>query len=115
MKCLRSGCNRTKALLEGLVSQHFLNLAIDNDDRADGLLRMARQIWQYYTSQTSHRQDALKLEPVDMIYVRIRDMAVNPQDGFRPEYAARLRTKLNLPAPAAPPTNTPPTAVPQPK
>jgi hypothetical protein len=105
--------NRTKALIEGLVSQHFMNLAIDNDDRADGLLRMARQVWQFYTSQTSQRQEALKLEPMDQIYLRIRDMAVDPEAGFRPEYAARIRTKLSLPAPVAPSTNLPPAAVPQ--
>lgn len=105
--------NRTKALIEGLVSQHFMNLAIDNDDRADGLLRMARQVWQFYTSQTSQRQEALKLEPMDRIYLRIRDMAVDPEAGFRPEYAARIRTKLSLPAPVAPSTNLPPAAVPQ--
>ena len=105
--------NRTKALIEGLVSQHFLNLAIDNDDRADGLLRMARQIWNYYMSNTSQRQAALNLEPMDQIYLRIRDMAIDPVSGFRPEYAARIRTKLSLPAPVAPTTNTPPAIAPQ--
>lgn len=98
--------NRTKAVIEGLVSQYFFNLAIDNDDRAEGFLRMARQVWQFYTSETAHRQDALKLEPMDGILVRFRDMAINPENGFRPEYAARIRTKLNLPPPPAT-TNSP--------
>lgn len=98
--------NRTKALIEGFVSQHFLNLAIDNDERAEGLIRMARQVWDFYTSNTSRRGDALKLEPMNAIYTRIRDMAVDPNGGFRPEYAARIRTKLNLPPPP-PITNSP--------
>ncbi|MBK8000267.1 MAG: hypothetical protein IPK15_16485 [Verrucomicrobia bacterium] len=42
--------NRTKAVLEGLMIQHFENLAIDNDDRAEGLMLMIRKIWNYYTS-----------------------------------------------------------------
>lgn len=100
--------NRTKALIEGLVFQHFENLAIDNDDRADGLLLMARRIWQYYTSGIRQRPDALKLEPVNDMYMRIRDRLLDPATGIRPEYAARLRTKLNLPAPAAPTTNAAP-------
>ncbi len=102
--------NRTKAVIEGLVSQYFLNLALDNDDRAEGLLRLARQVWQFYTSETAHRQEVLKLEPMDKIVIRFRDMAINPENGFRPEYAARIRTKLNLPPPPA--TTNSPTATP---
>lgn len=113
--------NRTKALIEGLVSQHFLNLAIDNDERAEGLINMARKVWNFYTSNTAQRGDALKLEPMNAIYTRIRDMAVDPVNGFRPEYGARLRTKLNLPppppttnAPAAQPPVVPPASPPKP-
>jgi hypothetical protein len=102
--------NRTKALIEGLIYQNLENLALDNDDRAEGVLRMARQIWQYYTSNITKRPDALKLEPLDQMYVRIRDTVVHPVTGVRPEYAARIRTKLNLPAPALPTTNSPPAA-----
>ncbi|MBK7998656.1 MAG: hypothetical protein IPK15_08065 [Verrucomicrobia bacterium] len=102
--------NRTKAVIEGLVSQYFLNLALDNDDRADGLLRMAQQVWQFYTAETASRQEVLKLEPMEKIVLRFRDMAINPENGFRPEYAARIRTKLNLPPPPA--TTNSPTAAP---
>lgn len=100
--------NRTKALIEGLISQNLENLALDNDDRADGLLRMARQIWQYYNSNVTQRPDALKLEPLDQMYARIRDNIIDPVAGIRPEYAARIRTKLNLPAPTLPATNAAP-------
>ncbi len=106
--------NRTKAVIEGILSQHFENLAIDNDDRADGLLLMARRIWQFYTSSITQRPQALKLDPIEQMYTRIRDRIINPATGVRPEYAARIRTKLNLPAPAAPPTNAPPAVAPKP-
>jgi len=104
--------NKTKALIEGLLTQHFENLAIDNDDRAAGLLRMARQIWQFYDSAISNRRDQLRLEPIDEMYGRIRDELLKPETGLAPEYAAILRTKLGLPAPTAPPGNTQPVPVP---
>lgn len=106
--------NRTKAVIEGILAQHFENLAIDNDDRADGLLLMARRIWQFYNSSVTQRPQALKLDPIDQMYTRIRDRILDPAAGVRPEYAARIRTKLNLPAPVAPPTNAPPAVVPKP-
>jgi hypothetical protein len=36
------------------------------------------------------------------MYVRIRDELLDPKSGISSGYAARLRTKLNLPAPEAP-------------
>jgi hypothetical protein len=94
--------NRTKAIIEGLLTQHFENLAIDNDDRAEGLLRMSRQVWEAYDSSIQIRRDPLKLDPFNEMYQRIRDQLLDPKTGFPPEYAARLRTRLALPAPAAP-------------
>lgn len=102
--------NRTKAVLEGLMIQHFENLAIDNDERADGLMLMIRKIWNYYTSGVTQRPDALRLEPIPEMYTRIRDQLIDPNTGFRGEYAARIRTKLNLPPP--PPTTNAPAAAP---
>ena len=99
--------NKTKALIEGLLTQYFENLAIDNDDRAEGVLRMARQLWKYYDSSIQSRLEPLKLDPLEEMYARILDRELDPATGLLPEYAARLRTKLGLPA--APATNaTPP-------
>ncbi len=97
--------NKTRALIEGLMRQHFENLAIDNDDRAEGLLRMVRQIWQYYDSSIQQRREPLKLEPIEETYNRVRDEMLDPKTGMLPEYAARLRTRLGLPAPQAPKPN----------
>jgi hypothetical protein len=91
--------NRTKAVIEGLLTQHFENLAIDNDERADGVLRMARQVWTAYDASIAARREPLKFDPLNEMYARSRDRVLDPQTGFPPEYAARLRTKLGLPAP----------------
>jgi hypothetical protein len=99
--------NRTKALIEGWLNQHFENLILDEDDRAAAVLRMAKQIWDYYDSMTKSRAEARGMEPFPDIYRRVRDALLDPASGLPPEYAARLRTKLNLPALTAPETSPP--------
>jgi hypothetical protein len=106
--------NKTKALIEGLLTQYFENLAVDNDDRAEGVLRMARQVWTYYDSSIQARREQLKLDPFEEMYGRIRDQLLDPNTGMLPAYSARLRTRLRLPAPAAPKTNLPPSTPKQP-
>jgi hypothetical protein len=100
--------NKTRALIEGLLTQYFENLAIDNDDRAEGVLRMARRIWTYYDSSIQMRKEQLKMDPFEEIYAGIRDRLLDPNTGMPPAYAARLRTKLGLPAPSAPVAPTAP-------
>ncbi len=106
--------NRTKALIDGLLTQHFENLAIDEDDRAASLLRMARQVWDHYDSMIQSRREPLKLEPLAEMQTHIRDQLLDRQGGLPPEYRARLRTKLGLPAASPPPTNAPPSTAPPP-
>jgi hypothetical protein len=92
--------NRKKALIEGLLRQHFDNLALDEDDRATALLQMARKIWEFYDSSIQNRSAPLRFDPFPEMYTRVRDEMLDPKTGLPPEYAARLRTKLGLPAPA---------------
>jgi hypothetical protein len=94
--------NRKKALIEGLLRQHFDNLALDEDDRATALLQMAQKIWEFYDSAIRQRTSPLKFDPLPEMYTRVRDEMLDPKTGLPPEYAARLRTKLGLPAPSAP-------------
>ena len=96
---------RTTALITSLILQHLDNLAIGEDDRATGILRMSRQIYDYYVGKTSSRQVALKLPPFNNYY---QEGLSNKLQSLPPEFAARLRTSLNLPAPTAPATNAPP-------
>jgi len=100
--------DRTKALLDGLLIQHFYNLAIDEDDRAEGLDRMARQLWAYYNDRVAVRGDVLRFPPYREMKQAILKQVLDPKEGFGPLLAARLRTKLGLPAPSATNTNAPP-------
>lgn len=90
---------RTKAVLDGLIVQHFLNLALDQDDRAEVHDRQARQLWQFYDQRISNRRDPLRFPPYEDMKRAARDQLLDPQSGLLPELAARLRTKLGLPPP----------------
>jgi hypothetical protein len=106
--------NRVKAMLEGFIRQHFEHLAIDDDERAAGFLLRARSLWAFYDSSIQNRREQLRMESIEDMYRRILDDMLDPQTGIASGYAARLRTKLNLPAPVAPKTNLPPVAPKQP-
>jgi hypothetical protein len=102
--------NRVKAMLEGLIRQHFEHLAIDEDERAAGFLLRARGLWAFYDSSIQARREQLRMESIESMYTRIRDELLDPQSGISSGYAAVLRTKLNLPAREAPKTNAAPVA-----
>jgi hypothetical protein len=102
---------RTTILLEGLLTQNFLNLAIDEDDRAAGLLRMARQIYDYYQEATKRRVGIVSLRPFEEMYRDKRNDFLDPANGVSVYYRARLRTKLGLPAEAPAPASATPSAV----
>jgi len=95
---------RTTALVEGLFRQHFENLAIDEDDRAAGFLRMARQIYDYYQARVK-RREVITLPPFQEMYQNVLNELLNPANGMPDYYRARLRTKLRLPAEAPGPAS----------
>lgn len=103
--------DRTKAMLEGLILQSLVSFAFGEDDRAEGLERMARQLWEYYDSKIAGRRDPLKFPPLDEMKRTVRDQIFDPQSGFSPELVARLRARLGMPAA----TNLPPSSPPEPK
>jgi hypothetical protein len=105
--------NRKKALIQGLLVQHFENLAIDEEERAAGLLQMARQIHQYYNSTVQRRPGVLDLPSFKEMYDFVRGQLLDPKEGLPPVYRDRLRTIFNLPATPERNTNAPPAVAPK--
>lgn len=98
--------DRLKALMEGLFIQYFFNLALDEDDRAEGLEMMARQLWDFTNGRIRDQKQRLSLVPYNEMKQAGLDRLLDPQGGLAPELIARLRTKLNLPV-VAPPAPVP--------
>jgi hypothetical protein len=95
--------DRTKAVLEGMILQSLVGLALGEDDRAIGLDRMARQLWDYYDAKIARRRGPLQFPPYDEMRRTVRDQIFDPQSGFSPDLVARLRARLGMLAP----TNSP--------
>jgi hypothetical protein len=114
--------DRIKALLEGLLSSAYVNLAIDEEDQAAGYERFARLIWNRFQKEIGTQSEKrVGLPPLDVMKQEIRDQLLHPESGLDPQLQNQLRTKLNLPAAPEPaatnnvparvaPTNAPPAA-----
>ncbi len=101
---------RTVILLEGLLKQHFENKAIGEEDRAAGLLLMARKIYDYYQSSVQRRAGIITLGPFPEMYQSVLNDLLDPNNGLPKPYRDRLRTETGLPPEAAPSPNATPAA-----
>jgi len=95
------GNDRVRAAIEGLITQSYMNLAVGDDERAAGVLKIATQTWNEYKRKTAGMEDRLTLAPMEEMSARILESMLRP-GALDPELAARLRTRLGLPAPEAP-------------
>jgi hypothetical protein len=83
--------------------QYFFHVAVEDDERAEGLERMARQMWNYYANFTSKRPDPLRFPPFEQMKRTKLEQLLDPKSGFVPEIRERLRKKLGLPESAPAP------------
>ncbi len=90
------------AIIEGLLAQHYQNLALDEDDQAIAYEGMARRVYELYAARTETQEERLGLPRFNEMKRTVLDRLLDPQQGLPPQVAARLRTRLGLPAPAAP-------------
>ena len=106
------GVDRAKAAVEGLIQNSFMNMAVDNDDRAAGLMLLARKVHESFMSRIpKERIEVLGLPPFEEMVKKIRDRMLDPANKLPFEARAILRTKLRMPAETPPPasaTNAPP-------
>jgi hypothetical protein len=96
--------DRARAFIEGLILQSYESLILEDDERANGLMGMAQYLWNAYSDKNRQR---LALPPFPDMRKAVQNRLLDPEAGLPPEYAARLRTRLDLPPPAAS-TNAPP-------
>lgn len=99
--------DKTKAILEGLITSAFYNLAIGEDARAEALDRLATAVYAFYEQKVAFSQQRVGQADLGQIKQQILETLLDPNTGADPLMTAQLRTKLGLPAP----TNQPPASV----
>jgi hypothetical protein len=97
--------DQTKAVVEGYIVQHYQYLALDDDDAAQGFDNAGRKLWTIYMESAGRARAVLKFPPYEQMKKTILDDLLKP-GGMHPQLQNRLRTRLGLPAPAAPAERT---------
>ncbi len=124
------GKDKVQSAIEGMFMRHFYEVAIGEDDRAQGYLRLIREIHREYAKKVERSErDRVDLPPLAKLRQDVLDRLVNapPGDGWSPQMRLQLLTALNLPVPKDAPwltapapgtmvaqtsTNRPPTYIP---
>lgn len=91
---------RVNALVEGLIGQHFYNLAIGEYDQATGYALLARRVWErYQTKFSSKKQQAqLGLPSLAEFQQHVREQIIRGEHGFSPALREQLRANGGWPA-----------------
>lgn len=91
--------DKSTAILKGLVTRYYLDLATDEDDRAATMLRLAQKARSRYMGEIGKGQDVrIFLPEIPDLLRTVRDELLSPQSGIVPEVQAMLRTRLGLSA-----------------
>lgn len=104
------GYDRGVAVVEGFITDAYVSLAMDDDERAGGMMALAYQLWEFLRKKATGQEQRLGVPPFDDMKQAVLDRLRAPDSQLPLAYQARLRTKLNLPAPVPLPaanTNAP--------
>lgn len=89
--------DRVKAIIQGLFANAFMSLILGEYDRAEGLQRLATQVYNRFQRAVQPGGDRVTLPPLQELRQAVLDEMLNPETGLLPEYRARLATELGLP------------------
>ena len=88
-----------KSILEALITQSYMALIIDEDDRATGFMTTARKAHERYNSKVGARAGQIDMPSFKEIQKEVLDQMLDPENGLPDEMAAHLATKLQKPLP----------------
>ncbi len=109
--------DKIKALLEGLIMQWAYNLAIDEEDRAVSLERMATLVRNNYMQRIGSNKSSkerLPMPPIPEIKQQVLSRVFQAEDGLHPELQNVLRSKLGITSTPVPLAKPEPAAKPAP-
>jgi len=93
--------DRIKAAIDSLLVSYLLDLATDEEDRALNYRRLAKLVFDRYEKETARSKARIGLPEFSVLERNMLEEMLDPEAGLKPEFAAVLRTKLNLPFPKA--------------
>ena len=95
--------DKLTAVISGLLSNSYVELIADAEDRYENYQNLAARVWARYQREMEHIGPGtikrIGLAPLPTLKQNVINILLDPERGVKPELAARLRTKLGLPAP----------------
>ena len=76
--------------IQGLLASSFVQLALDDDDRALNYANMAQRIWTRFQSEIQGSEGRIGLPPMDELKRVVRERIFDPERGFSPAMYVRL-------------------------
>jgi hypothetical protein len=96
-----------KAMLEGMIREAFLYIALGEEARGATALKLAEKFRDRFQESVGPKSiDRVGLPPLAEIKQEVLNEMLDPQAGLEPSIAAQLRTNLGLPAASTPPAAT---------
>lgn len=99
--------NKVNAIIEGMLSTAYYQLALGETDHAAGLNTLAEKVWTQHMTRFADQQQRMALDPMSVFRARVLERVLAPESSLHPQLKAQLRTALSLPpttnAPAAKP------------
>jgi hypothetical protein len=90
--------NRMRAVLEGYLEQHFIDLAIGEEDHGAMMLQIARALRERYMATIGEQSvKRVGLPPIEETYEIVLKRLLSPDYGLDPLLRAQLLTRLRLP------------------
>lgn len=96
------GKDKIQSAIEGMFARHFYELAIGEDDRAQGYVRLIQQIHKEYAKRVERSErDRVDLPPLTKLRELVIDRLINAPVGesWNPQLRLQLLTVLRLPVP----------------
>ena len=97
----RAHSTEVRAIIEGLLFNHYYNLALGEEDRALGLLKLTEKTWTLYHQRIRGQVERTGLLPLNELQRLVRDRELGETSSLSEAMRRQLRTRLGMGNPSA--------------
>ena len=92
----RAHSDEIRAIVDGLLANHYYNLALGQEDRAIGLLNLAQRTWTQYHGRIRGQNDRIGLLPFDQMRQLSLEKVLRGESQLSESMIIQLRSRLGL-------------------
>ena len=88
-----SNTMRVRGVVEGLLGQYFYNVALGEDDQANGHAALARKVWERYQEKITGEEKRIGLPSLSEMRRQVLAQIARGEHGFTPAMTAQLQAR----------------------